>query len=113
MPNIPPSATEQDEGFGLVALEAPAVGTPIVASHCGGIPDAIADGVTGFLLPPLDAGAWIDRLNKIASWSEADRRSFADGARKHLATHYNWQLVAARTLAVLKDEPRRESARAQ
>lgn len=110
MPNIPPTATEQDEGFGLVALEAPAVGTPIVASRCGGIPDAIADGITGFLLPPLDARAWIDQLNSIASWSEVQRQSFAVGAREHLAAHYNWRLVAARTLAVLRDEPLLERA---
>ncbi|MDR6843316.1 glycosyltransferase family 4 protein [Pseudoxanthomonas sacheonensis] len=106
MPNIPPAPTEQDEGFGLVALEAPAVGTPMVASRCGGIPDAIADGITGFLLPPLDAHAWINQLNSIACWSEAERQSFAIGARKHLAENYNWQLVATRTLAVLRDEPR-------
>lgn len=104
MPNIPPKPTEQDEGFGLVALEAPAVGTPIVASTCGGIPDAVAHGVTGFLLPPLDAAAWARCLNDIIAWPESQRLSFAEQAKEHISNHYNWQLVAKRTLKVVKGE---------
>jgi phosphatidyl-myo-inositol dimannoside synthase len=102
MPNIPPAADEQDEGFGLVALEAPAVGTPTIASRCGGIPDAVADGITGFLLPPLDAAAWIRALNEVAHWSADHRDAFARAAREHVIEHFNWRLVAQRTLAVLE-----------
>lgn len=101
MPNIPPGPTEQDEGFGLVALEAPAVGTPIVAASCGGLPDAVVEGITGFLLPPLDAGSWIRRLNAIANWSTDERERFASLAKRHIADHFNWSVVAERTLAVL------------
>jgi glycosyltransferase involved in cell wall biosynthesis len=101
MPNVPPTATEQDEGFGLVALESPAVGTPTIASACGGIPDAVADGVTGFLLPPLDARAWIDCLHRIAGWTDAEREAFAVRARDHVRTHYGWERVARDTLDIL------------
>lgn len=101
MPNVPPTATEQDEGFGLVALEAPAVGTPTIASACGGIPDAVCDGITGFLIPPLDADAWVLRLNDLLTWSDAEWQSFSDSAVRHVREHYNWQLVARRTLRVL------------
>ena len=101
MPNVPPTATEQDEGFGLVALEGPAVGTPTIATACGGIPDAIVDGVTGFLLPPLDAQAWVDRIHDVMRWSDAARDEFARRARAHVIAHFNWERVARQTLAVL------------
>lgn len=102
MPNIPPRPDQQDEGFGLVALEAPAVGTPTVAAACGGIPDAVVDGVTGFLLPPLDADGWVARLDELLHWSDTQRAQFADQAVQHIRDHYNWPLVARRTLDVLR-----------
>ncbi len=45
------------EGFGLTALEAMAVGTPVVATRVGGVPEAVVDGETGLLVPPGDAEA--------------------------------------------------------
>ncbi|MGD0806391.1 MAG: glycosyltransferase family 4 protein [Anaerolineales bacterium] len=45
------------EGFGLVYLEAGAYGLPVVGSRSGGIPDAVIDGETGFLVDPSDAEA--------------------------------------------------------
>lgn len=45
------------EGFGLTAVEAMAVGTPVVASRVGGVTEVVADGETGILVPPGDAPA--------------------------------------------------------
>ncbi len=44
------------EGFGLMLLHAMAAGTPIVATRVGGVPEVVADGATGILVPPGDAG---------------------------------------------------------
>jgi len=101
MPNLPPGAQEQDEGFGLSALEGPAVGTPTVAARCGGLVDAIANGVTGFLLPPLSPGEWVRCLNDISGWSDAKRNDFARKAREYVMEHYSWRRVAKQTLQVL------------
>lgn len=101
MPNLPPEPHEQDEGFGLAALEGPAVGTPTLASRCGGLADAVVDGVTGFLLPPCDAAAWIACIDAVANWDDARRDAFASRARCQVAEHFTWTLTAERTLAVL------------
>ncbi|KGQ20809.1 Glycosyl transferase, group 1 [Lysobacter dokdonensis DS-58] len=101
MPNVRPQANEQDEGFGLAALESPAVGTPILASACGGLPDAVTDGVTGFLLPPGDADAWVACLHRVARWTAGERIAFGTRARAHILEHATWDRVARDTLAVL------------
>ena len=55
------------ETFGMVAIEAFACGTPVIASRQGGLADLVADGVTGLLVNPADAA---DLAEKIA-WAEA------------------------------------------
>lgn len=101
MPNLPPGPREQDEGFGLSALEAPAVGTPVVATRTGGLPDAVLEGITGFLIPPLDVDGWVACINDITRWPVDKRRQFAERARTVIATEYNWETVARRTLDLL------------
>jgi len=46
------------EPFGRVLAEAMAVGRPVVAARCGGIPEVVEDGVTGLLVPSADVGAF-------------------------------------------------------
>ena len=85
----------------LAALESPAAGTPVIAAAVGGLPDAVAHGTTGFLLPPLDAAAWIHCVNDLLTWTPEQYAHFTRTARAHLAKCYNWHLVAHRTVAVL------------
>jgi phosphatidylinositol alpha-1,6-mannosyltransferase len=83
------------EGFGMVAVEAAAHGTPTIAFACGGIPDAIADGVSGDLIDSGNYGLLIekilDRLTAKPSISEKCRQH----AEKFAWSNFNSQIIGA------------------
>jgi glycosyltransferase involved in cell wall biosynthesis len=86
------------ELLGLVALEAMASGTPVVASRIGGLAEVVVDGETGFLVPPGDTGALGDRLARLLS----DRRLAARlgaNARDLVTERFTWRACAERCLA--------------
>ena len=86
------------ELLGLVALEAMASGTPVVASRIGGLAEIVVDGETGFLVPPGDTDALGDRLARVVS----DRRLAARlgaNARDLVEQRFTWRACAERCLA--------------
>lgn len=101
VPNIRP-ATGQFEGFGLVATEAAAAGGVVLAADCGGLPSAVRDGVTGFLVPCQDAPAWADAIAGIQAWTAARRKDFIAGSLAEVDRSYRWPRVAAETLAAYR-----------
>ena len=46
-------------------MEAMAMGVPVIATHIGGSTDQVAEGVTGFLVPPSDSSALADRIERV------------------------------------------------
>lgn len=82
------------ESFGLVAVEAMACGTPIVASRVGGLSLSVHDGETGYLVPPRDTAAFAERIGRLlASPALAERM----GSAAALAGRsYSWRAVADR-----------------
>ncbi|PRC62160.1 D-inositol-3-phosphate glycosyltransferase, partial [Mycobacterium sp. ITM-2017-0098] len=54
-----------NESFGLVAVEAQACGTPVVAAAVGGLPVAVRDGVSGALVDGHDPEAWAQTLGTV------------------------------------------------
>jgi glycosyltransferase involved in cell wall biosynthesis len=65
------------DGFGLVIQEAMCCGTPVLTTPCGGGPDCIQDGVEGWIVPPRDVDALVERLR----WAAANRDRLAEMGR--------------------------------
>ena len=86
------------ESFGLVALEAQACGTPVVATAVGGLRTAVADGISGSLVDGHDPRAWSAVISRLLM-DPARRMSLSFGALKH-AANFGWESTARRTLDV-------------
>lgn len=71
------------EGFGIAVLEAMACGRAVVASRTGGLPDIVADGVTGDLVPPGDVETLCHAMRGLAA--DPSRRTAMGGAGKRRA----------------------------
>src|SRR4051812_5650071 len=66
---------------------------PVVASATGGIPDVVADGINGLLVPPGDATALADALERVLT-SRPLAATLTDGARQTAAGALNWDHIA-------------------
>ncbi len=93
---VMPSHTES---FGLVALEAQACGTPVVAAAVGGLRDIVADGRTGHLVEGRDPRAYADAIARILGASRSGVKEMRKAAWLR-AQHFSWE----RTVDVLMPE---------
>lgn len=97
------------EPFGIVALEAAALRTPLVVSHTGGLAEFVVEGHTGRLFPPGDARglarAIIDTLNE-----PAKSKRMAQQAKRKVIADYGWTAIAQRTCELYARARREERA---
>jgi len=100
---IVPSRTES---FGLVALEAAACGTPVVAADVGGLRSLVDDGHTGFLVPERTSGAFAAPVARLLGDRELARTMGARAAAR--SGGYTWNMTAARLRRVYVDVGARE-----
>ena len=89
------------ESFGLVAVEAMACGTPVIASRVGGLKETVLDGRTGYLVPWRCPEPFAERLELLLS-NEPLRRSMGREARL-AAERFRWSEVAAKVEDVYHD----------
>lgn len=87
-----------NESFGLVAVEAQATGTPVIAARVGGLPLAVADGETGVLVDGHEADAWAEALRSVLDDDER-RIAMGEAAVAH-ARGFSWAASAASLRAV-------------
>ena len=103
VPNLPSEDSGDAEGFGLVNLEAAAHGGVVLAANVEGIPDAVEEGITGFLLPPGQVAPWVAKVNEVLQWTPEDRRSYSERARVCLREKFSWERVAQATAQVYRE----------
>lgn len=101
MPSVLP------EAFGRVAVEAQALGCPVIVADHGAVPetvlappDCLAEKRTGWRCPPGDADALAEALRAALNLSPATRTALADRSRAHVENQFSLELMVSRTLDV-------------
>jgi D-inositol-3-phosphate glycosyltransferase len=89
------------ESFGMVAVEAMATGTPVVASNVGGLQWTIEDGITGFHAKAGNPRDFARQILKIINDKQLEER-LAENAKIHVQNNFSWALAAERTAHIYK-----------
>ena len=96
------SASTEPEAFGRIAVEAQAMGCPIIATALGGSLETVIDGETGHLIPPNNANALAAAITDYLAMSNAERETMAAAARKNVVDHFSKQAMCDKTLAAYR-----------
>lgn len=99
------------ESFGLVAIEAQACGTPVVAARVGGLPTAVRDGISGVLVDGHNAENWASEILNVVT-NDALRAKLSAGAIAH-ASHFGWEDTTDKLISVYNEAVKSSLVRAQ
>lgn len=89
-----------DEAFGLVMIEAMACGTPVIAFHCGAVPEVIKDGVTGFVCPLGDGEALTKAVQKIYEMPDNQYQKMRQDCRRHVEENFTVENMVGKYLKI-------------
>nr|WP_167480246.1 D-inositol-3-phosphate glycosyltransferase [Mycobacterium pseudokansasii] len=87
------------ESFGLVAIEAQACGTPVVAAAVGGLPVAVRDGITGTLVSGHDVDRWADAIGRLLRGNDGPQGWVMSAAAAEHAAAFSWDHTTDALLA--------------
>ena len=93
-------ASTEPESFGRAAVEAQAMGRPLVATEHGSTRETVIHGETGWLVPPGDADALAGAIGEALALPPARRRGMAEAAMRHVRTRFTLDSMRRDTLAV-------------
>ncbi|MEZ4591522.1 MAG: glycosyltransferase family 4 protein [Chloroflexota bacterium] len=85
------------EAFGLVAAEAMAVGTPVIVSNAGGLPEVVTDGQTGLVVPVDNRPALAQAIGQLASQPTL-RQQLIQAGKRHSQTYFSVTRMASETV---------------
>ena len=88
------------EGFGITFLEASACAKPVIGGNSGGIPDAVAEGVSGYLVDPEDIDALAERLRKLITDPEL-RRTLGNNGLRRVQQEFTIPAIGQRLLTLV------------
>jgi phosphatidylinositol alpha-1,6-mannosyltransferase len=91
------------EGFGIVFVEAAACGVPAVAGRSGGAHEAVADGETGYVVPPRDVRAVRNAIEKLCR-DDALRTSMGAAARRRAVEEFSYERLVERLEPIARGE---------
>ncbi|MBN1453573.1 MAG: glycosyltransferase family 4 protein [Anaerolineales bacterium] len=92
----------RSEAFGIVNIESMAVGTPVIASNVGGIPEVVRDGQAGFLVPPEDPEALAEKIELLLSDNEL-RERMGQNARERFLEKFKLQRNIGQHAQLIED----------
>ncbi len=89
------------EGFGIVFIEANAAGLPVIGGNTGGIPDAIIDGVTGYLVDPENINEIADKVLTLLNFV-ALYKKIGEAGRHRAIEYFSWDKSTCLTKQLLR-----------
>ncbi len=97
------SASIEPEAFGRAVIEAQAMARPVIATDHGGAAETVADGATGYLVPPGDAAALAAALDRVLAMPQEDRYALGARARAAVLARSTVAAMQAATLDVYRE----------
>lgn len=94
------SASTDPEAFGRIVVEAQAMGRPVIASNHGAAPETVLQGVTGYLVPPVDPAALAGAIRTVLGLTADQRSKIAEAAQRHARGKFAKDTMCAKTLAL-------------
>ena len=92
----------EEEGFGMVFLEANAFGKPVIGGNVGGVPDAVVHEETGLLVDPSNTDQIANAIVRLLT-NPVEARRFGDNGKRRVESEFTWEATASVVLSVIRD----------